>query len=618
MLARILLVAAALTVLHAEVVRVRSSGRDVLIQTDEKKKDWWQTATFYQIYPKSFKDSDGDGIGDLQGIRQKLDYIQSLGVSAIWLSPIYKSPLKDGGYDISDFRDVHPQFGTLADFKELLEDAHQRGIKVILDFVPNHTSDQHVWFQLSANRVAGYEDYYIWADPKGSGAVQVVPNNWLSVFKGSAWTFHPVRQQFYYHQFLKEQPDLNFRNDRVRQEMKDVLTYWLDAMDVDGVRIDAVPHLIEDNDLSDEPKSANAANYKPTDFEYLEHTRTVNQNGSFELVYEWRSHLDEISKLDYTFRVMMTEAATDIDQVIRYYGENDTNGAHFSFNFWLEDLTDKNINADKLEGIISIWMQKLSEHGYTPNWVLGNHDNHRIATKVGVNIADGLNMLTGFLPGVQVTYAGEEIGMEDGEVDCEHGDDFHEDCSMYKRMSRDFERTPFQWDDSTTAGFSTNNETWLPVSPKKDKCNVKAQQDSERSHLKTYMNIEKLRKQFGKLSDDVYTFKIGDDNAVLDLVRYVENDVKNVGLCAYHFLFNLKNGYNSFDFTDSVKEKRYVVLATSSNGTHAVGDIIEDSHLGLDPFEAVILKTNKATALVGGILMPLAVMVHFYRLVQAF
>ncbi|VEN51192.1 unnamed protein product [Callosobruchus maculatus] len=471
-------------------------------------------------------------------------------------------------------------------------DVGRHGMKnkgqVILDFVPNHTSDQHPWFQLSANRVEGYEDYYIWADAKPTDAgVNLPPNNWLSVFKGSAWTFHPVRQQFYLHQFLKEQPDLNYRNDKVRQEMKNVLTYWLEVMDVDGVRIDAVPHLIEDDYLRNEPRSQ-STDYKPTDYEYLVHTHTVNQDGSFDLV------------------VMMTEAWTDIDNVIRYYGKDGRKGAHFSFNFWLEDLTKSNLNAAELERIVSTWMTKLS--GLTPNWVLGNHDNHRIASKVGEEKADGLNMLTGFLPGVQVTYAGEEIGMEDGEVDCKDGDDFHEDCSLYKIMSRDFERTPFQWDNTTSAGFSTNPKTWLPVSSKKDKCNVKTELESERSHLKTYLNMQKLRNELGNLSNKVEIYKLGDGNKVLQIIRYIDSDVKEDELYAYHYFFNLNDKTDSFNFADNVELKKYIVLAASSNGKRDAGDIIDGSHLSLDAYESIILKThrNAASSLAGNVFAFLA------------
>nr|CAI5858190.1 unnamed protein product [Callosobruchus analis] len=564
MFAKTLLVLAALPFVQPGVVHVKSSGRNFLIQTDDKQKDWWQTATFYQIYPKSFKDSNGDGIGDLQGIRQQLDYIQSLGVTAIWLSPIYKSPLKDEGYD------------------------------VILDFVPNHTSDKHPWFELSANRVKGFEDYY------------------LSCFKGSAWEYHPVRKQFYLHKFLKEQPDLNYRNDKVKQEMKDVLTYWLEVMDVDGVRIDAVPHLIEDDQLRDEPLS-NCPDCKPSDYEYLDHTRTVNQNGTFDVVYEWRAHLDEISKRKNYTRVMMTEGPTDIDNVIRYYGKDGVKGAHFSFNFWFLALTKSNINAAEINSIVSTWMTKLS--GLTPNWVLGNHDTHRIATKVGEEKADGLNMLTGFLPGVQVTYAGEEIAMEDGDVDCKDGDDFHNDCSIYEEMSRDFERTPFQWDNTTAAGFSNNTKTWLPVSSKKDKCNVKMEQETKRSHLKTYANIQKLRKEFGNLSDTVEVYKL-DDN-VVQIIRYIDSNAKDDKLYAYHYFFNLNDKNVSFDFADTVKLKKYIVLAASSNGKADAGDIIDGSHLSLDAYESVILKTyrNAANSLAGSAFAYLTLIFLRYTLI---
>lgn len=211
------------------------------------QKDWWETGTFYQIYPRSFRDSDGDGVGDIKGIIEKLDHLKDLGITATWLSPIMKSPMVDFGYDISDFKDIDPIFGTMKDFEDLLKKAKQLGIKLIMDFVPNHSSDEHEWFILSENRTEGYEEYYVWKDGKDckeepweEGEVPCKPpNNWNAVFRGSAWEWSPMRKQFYFHQFHPRQPDLNFRNPKVEEEMKDVLRFWLDK-GVDGFRIDAM------------------------------------------------------------------------------------------------------------------------------------------------------------------------------------------------------------------------------------------------------------------------------------------------------------------------------------------------------------------------------------------
>lgn len=235
-------------------------------------KEWWEKTIFYQIYPRSFMDSDGDGVGDLRGITSKLHYLAETGIQATWLSPIFQSPLVDFGYDISDFKAIHHEYGTMADFDELMAEAQRLGIKIILDLVPNHTSDQCEWFQRSINREYGYEDYYIWHD----GVVDVdgvpqPPNNWISVFTGPAWTWNEQRGQFYLHQFAKEQPDLNFRNPAVAQEINDVMAFWLDK-GVDGFRVDAINHLFEVEDLADEPLTGTDPD--PKSYGYLHHYNT--------------------------------------------------------------------------------------------------------------------------------------------------------------------------------------------------------------------------------------------------------------------------------------------------------------------------------------------------------
>lgn len=546
----------------------------------KQDEDWWKTATFYQIYPKSFKDSDGDGIGDLQGIIDKLDYIQDLGVTAIWLSPIYKSPLVDEGYDISDFRDIDPRFGNLTIFVQLVDEAHRRGLRVILDYVPNHTSDQHEWFQKSLNGEEGYEDYFVWVDGI-NGSSSDPPNNWISVFKYSAWEWSDQRQKFFLHQFFKQQPDLNFFSDKVRQEMRDILTYWINDYGIDGVRIDAVPHLVEARNLTDEPRTydPNAADY---DYDYLNHIFTRNQPESYDLVYEWRSHIDGLSEGKPAVKVCMSEAAVDIDYVIPYYGTADGSklGAHFSFNFVLLGL-ETSSTAGTVEYFVNQWLSKLPKI-YTSNWVLGNHDNHRIATKAGKERVDCLNMLVGFLPGVQVTYNGEEIGMENGEVTCEQGVDHTENCTTYPNFSRDFERTPFQWDSSEFAGFTDGNSTWLPVSSKKDECNALDQEKDERSHLSIYKRLQKLRPQFATQTEiEVRTLDEGKN--ILQVVRTDEG-----GSNEYQLVFNFGADPIS-DIVINGDGTEYEVLLSSGRSSRLPGDRIDGSSLTLDAYEALIV-----------------------------
>ncbi|KAJ8928518.1 hypothetical protein NQ314_018920 [Rhamnusium bicolor] len=446
----------------SDIVKIKELNNNILIGKKFSDEDnWWKTATVYQIYPRSFKDSNNDGIGDLAGIIEKLDYIETLGVDAIWLSPIFKSPQVDQGYDISDFRDIDPDYGTLDDFTTLIEEAHKKSIKVVLDFVPNHTSDQHEWFQKSVNLVDGYEDYYIWADGTMSqNGTRIPPNNW------------------------------------------DVLTFWLDTHDLDGARIDAIPHLVEDVNLTDEPLS-NDPGYTEIDYEYLDHIYTKDQPETFEIVYDWRTHLDNITNTkQVSTRIFMTEAASSIEEVIKYYGTPDGSklGAHFSFNFYFLGLDESSTAVD-----------------------IANDINEWIASKVGKEKIDGLNMLVAFLPGVQITYNGEEIGMENGEVTCEQGQDgsaIKDNCTHYESSSRDYERTPFQWNDSENAGFNSGHKTWLPVSSKYKECNVADQLAKDKSHLKIYIELQKLRANLVDQDQLIIRYPRENDKYLLQITRF--------------------------------------------------------------------------------------------------
>jgi alpha-glucosidase len=337
--------------------------------------DWWETASFYQIYPRSFKDSDGDGIGDLNGIIEKLPYLKDIGIDAFWLSPIFKSPMADFGYDISDFYDIQPEYGTMEDFERLVASAEAWGIKVILDFVPNHSSDESELFQKSVQREEGYEDFYMWhpgitnsSDP----SKPLPPNNWLSVFRYSGWQWNDVRKEFYYHAFVAKQPDLNYRNPKVVEEMKNVLRFWLDK-GVAGFRIDAVPNLFEvDKDASgnypDEPKSNNTGD--PDDPAYLTHIYTQDQPETIDMVYQWRAVMDEYQQQHGgDARVIMTETYSPIDIVMQYYGNQTAKGAHMPFNFQLIINIKNDSTAEDYKSVADSWMSKMPSNGRA-NWVV--------------------------------------------------------------------------------------------------------------------------------------------------------------------------------------------------------------------------------------------------------
>ncbi|XP_066255122.1 maltase 1-like isoform X2 [Euwallacea similis] len=549
----------------------------------ETHHNWWQTAVFYHIYPRSFRDSNADGNGDLQGIIQKLDHFTTLGIDAVWLSPIYKSPQVDNGYDISDYRDIDSMYGTLSDLKELLEKAHKQGLKIILDYVPNHTSDQHEWFKASVNRTSPYDEYYIWHNATYVDGERLPPNNWLSTFRGSAWEWNEERQQYYYHQFTPAQPDLNYRSPAVVQEMKDILTYWLD-FGVDGFRMDAIPPLFEDELLRDEPSSG-ADNLDPDDPGTLNHIYTSNLNETYDMIYQWRDLLDEYSAKNGTYaRVMMTEVYSDVASTMRYYVNDDhtRKGAHFTFNFiTFISNTHEGFSASDLSANIYAFWDNLPI-GCVPNWVLGNHDQPRVATRLGVENIDFLNILAALLPGIQVTYQGEEIGEENGEVTCDQGYDPQaiKNCSTFNQTSRDFERTPYQWDATKNAGFSEGDTTWLPVSEKYNVTNLEAEKSQNLSHYKIYQQMVEIRKNFKNTSLDTLAW------------TYVKNDIfyfERGNIERYGLIFNNAKDDERFDVLNFLANETTEIVLTGPNSQYSIGEAFDPDRT-LRSKETVLFK----------------------------
>ena len=358
---------------------------------------WWKRGVIYQIYPRSFQDTNGDGVGDLKGITARLDYLTWLGTDAIWVSPIYPSPMADFGYDVSDYCNIDALFGSLEDFDELVASAHARRIKVILDFVPNHTSDRHPWFLESrSSRANPKRDWYIWRDGKADGSL---PNNWLSQFGGPAWTFDAATGQYYLHSFLREQPDLNWRNPAVREAMYDVLRFWLER-GVDGFRVDVIWLLIKDAALCDNPLNPN---YRPTEpgIHRVLQLHSSDQPEIHDVIAEMRAIVDR-----YDERVLIGEIYLPIEKLVAYYGK-DLGGAHLPFNFQLIHATWR---APVIAKLVIDYEGALPAGGW-PNWVLGNHDQPRIAARVGEAQARVAAMLLLTLRGTPTMYYGDEIGI---------------------------------------------------------------------------------------------------------------------------------------------------------------------------------------------------------------
>jgi alpha-glucosidase len=439
--------------------------------------EWWKRAVFYQIAPISFQDSDGDGKGDLKGILSRLDHLEWLGVNALWLCPIYPSPMLDFGYDISDFCEVGPLFGTLQIFDELLAELKARNIRLILDFVPNHTSSRHPWFiESSASRDNAKHDWYVWAEPSADGGP---PNNWLSRFGGSAWEWNETRGQYYYHAFLPEQPDLNWRNPRVRVAMGDVLRFWF-RRGVDGFRIDASAVLAEDELFRDDPADPEFDEVKSPPPQRLTRIFTDDRPESLDYLAELRAIAEEFPE-----KVLAGEVQGKTDRIGHFYGEAEPR-LHLPLNF---ALLDSPWNALALQGAIDAYLNAIP--GW-PDWVIGGHDKRRIAEKVGEQQARIAAMLLLTLKGTPFFFAGDELGMPSIEIPRDKVQDIFEKRVPGFDLSRDPQRSPMRWDRGPNYGFSSE-DPWLPQGGAEPNRNVAALREDESSILWLYKRLIALR-----------------------------------------------------------------------------------------------------------------------------
>lgn len=472
---------------------------------------WWQDAILYQIYPRSFADGNGDGIGDIPGMTDKLDYLKWLGINALWISPFYPSPLDDVGYDIADYMGVAPEYGTLADFDHFLQAAHHRGMRVLLDLVLNHTSHLHPWFQESkSSRENAYRNWYIWRDGKKGGP----PNNWESGFGGSAWEYDEATGQYYYHYFFPQQPDLNWRNPEVKAAMFDAIRFWLDR-GVDGFRLDAISTMFEDEALRDAPPSQSMGEYllqaftkrsRPTSqgelLKKFQYQRDLGE--AFELMGELRRFCDA-----YEDRVLLGET-----RAVSYYGTSDSPQLHSVFNFDLTNLGT--LNADAVRKMLATRLPTVPAMGWESN-TIGNHDRPRAMSLFADGKNDQARMRTAlamvmYLWGTPTFYNGEEIGMTNLNMpDIEffrdllgvfaynllmkNGADPAYALERGNEVGRDRNRTPMQWDNAANAGFSPKGvTTWLPVNPDYAQgVNVAEQRRDELSLLYDFKRLAQVR-----------------------------------------------------------------------------------------------------------------------------
>ena len=442
---------------------------------------WWQTGIIYHIYPRSFQDSNGDGIGDLPGISQRLDYLHWLGIDAIWISPIYPSPMADFGYDVSDYTDIHPLFGTLADMDDLIAAAHKRGIRLILDFVPNHTSDQHPWFLESrSSRDNPKRDWYIWRDAAPDGGP---PNNWISRFDGqSAWEWDEATGQYYLHSFLAEQPDVNWYNPQLRQAMLNVLHFWF-KRGIDGFRVDVVYRAMKDQQLRDNPPNPDWQEGMDPSKRLLE-KYTKNTAESHDL-NRWLRQVAEA----YEDKLLIGEMNLPLTDLVAHYGAGDEFHLPQNTNIPRTEWTAESIRAlaDQYDALLgdTEW----------PNWVLGNHDVPRVASRAGHEQSRVALMLLLTLRGTPINYYGDEIGMCDVEIPPDQVQDPWELNVPGLGLGRDPERTPMQWCDAPNAGFCPPDVSpWLPLADDYHQVNVATQQAQPDSMVQMVRRLIEIRR----------------------------------------------------------------------------------------------------------------------------
>jgi alpha-glucosidase len=549
--------------------------------TPSSDRTWWKHAVVYEIYPRSFQDSNGDGVGDLNGITQRLDYLQKLGVDAIWISPMYPSPQVDFGYDISDYENVDPQYGTLADFDRLVAEAKKHSIRVILDMVANHTSDKHRWFlEAASSRSNPKHDWYVWSDGRpGSGPNShdghVPPNNWVSLFGGSAWEWVPAVHQFYYHKFYKQQPDLNWRNPAVEKAMFGAMRFWLDR-GVAGYRLDAIPTLFEDPQLRDEPA-----------------TGGTNAQGDLNLKDIYTNDLPEVHDVLRRMHAMVAKYPGDrvligetylpnTAELDRWYG----GVAHDELQLPMDMIVG--FGSQKLDA--SAFRRSITEveteiHGSQPLLVFDNHDNERSWDRYGdgvhnLQIAKILATLLLTSRATALMYYGEELGMPT--TTPTRVEDVKDPIGITgwpKEKGRDGERTPMQWSDGPQAGFSTDPKTWLPIPSSYKTTNVASESADPNSLLNWHEKLIRMRRDLPALHDGGVVMLDTANPSVLSYVRTAP-----AGSAAVVVSLNMSNQPQtiSLDLAAAGVKASQVKTILSDDPTLAAD--IAPSHITLAPF----------------------------------
>ena len=558
----------------------------------KEEKAWWKEVVVYQIYPKSFSDSNGDGIGDIKGIIEKLDYLKALGVDVIWLCPIYKSPNDDNGYDITDYYDISGEFGAMEDFLLLLDEIHSRGLKLIMDMVANHTSDEHPWFvESQKSKDNYYRDFYYWKE----GEEGREPNDWLSFFTGSAWEYSKNTEQYYLHLFSKKQPDLNWENPKVREEMHKIMEFWLD-MGVDGFRMDAINLIAKDKGL---PSVGDGIEYKWGSRYFTNRPK----------VHDYLQEINEKVLSNYDVMTVGETSEINVEEGIKYSSAKSKElNMVFCFEHMGLDIAEgrkwetKPVDVIELKQIMSRWQIGLENEGWNSIY-LGNHDQTRIVSRFGddksyrIESAKLLATMMLTLKGTPYLYQGDEISMTNlaskyitdyddvGTIAVYNelkndGVSEQEIMERISKRSRDNSRTPMQWDSSKNAGF-TDGTPWMTVNDNHKHINAKQSVEDENSVFNYYKKLISFRKQFP-------VFVYG---------KYADVDFENVHIYAYTriledekllIILNFSKDANEFDIPEGIKIDDYEMLLSNYSDQKKLSALIK-----LKPYEAMILKRNK-------------------------
>ena len=549
---------------------------------------WWKEAVGYQVYPRSFQDSNGDGIGDIQGMIERLDYLKDLGIDFIWICPMYKSPKDDNGYDISDYRDILEEFGTMDDFDRLLKEVHKRDMKLIIDLVLNHTSDEHPWFVESRkSKNNPKRDWYIWRDPKDGKE----PNNWESIFEGSAWEYDGASGQYYLHVFSTKQPDLNWENEEVREELYDTVNWWLEK-GIDGFRIDAISHIKKRPDLPDMPN--------PEGEEYVSSfDMHMNQEGIHEFLEEFKN------KTYANYDVMTVGEANGVsaEEANLWVGENGKMDMVFQFehlDLWNKDGDDK-LDVVGLKKALTRWQKALEDDGWNALFI-ENHDKARVVSTWGDDEQYWKESATSFgtmyflMQGTPFIYQGQEIGMTNVAFPSLEDYDDVAAKNLYKKKkaqgsshkeimeilwstSRDNSRTPMQWNDQPKAGF-TSGTPWIKINPNYKEINVKDQLGRSDSVLNYYKQMISLKKQYPLFTYGIYDLLLEEDTQIYAYTRTLESKVALI-------ITNLTSDEADFESNYSLSSNHLIL---SNYDTESHEDI---KSFTLRPFEARVYIMNQ-------------------------